>query len=51
MAKLGKNESTVLLSRVLQHEIDIKRVLFIDRISPLKKQLLEKELKAISKKK
>ncbi len=38
-----------LLSRVLQHEIDhLNGVLFIDRISALKKQLLKKELKAIS---
>ncbi len=38
-----------LLSRVLQHEIDhINGVLFIDRISALKKQLLKKELKAIT---
>jgi peptide deformylase len=38
-----------LLSRVLQHEIDhLNGVLFVDRISALKKQLLKKELKAIS---
>jgi len=38
-----------LLARVLQHEIDhLNGVLFIDRISALKKQLLKKELKAIS---
>lgn len=38
-----------LLARVLQHEIDhLNGVLFIDRISPLKKQLLKKELKAIA---
>jgi len=34
---------------VLQHEIDhLNGVLFVDRISALKKQLLKKELKAIS---
>ncbi len=38
-----------LLARVLQHEIDhLNGVLFIDRISPLKRQLLKKELKAIA---
>ncbi len=38
-----------LLARVLQHEIDhLNGVLFIDRISPLKKQMLKKELKAIA---
>ncbi|UCE07698.1 MAG: peptide deformylase [bacterium] len=38
-----------LLARVLQHEIDhLHGVLFVDRISPLKKQLLKKELKAIA---
>ena len=38
-----------LLARVLQHEIDhLSGVLFVDRISALKKQLLKKELKAIS---
>jgi len=38
-----------LLARVLQHEIDhLKGVLFVDRISHLKKQLLKKELKAIA---
>lgn len=38
-----------LLSRVLQHEIDhLNGVLFVDRISALKKQLLKKDLKAIS---
>ena len=38
-----------MLSRVLQHEIDhLNGVLFVDRISALKKQLLKKELKAIS---
>ena len=38
-----------LLARVLQHEIDhLNGVLFVDRISALKKQLLKKELKAIS---
>ena len=38
-----------LLARVLQHEIDhLNGVLFVDRISALKKQILKKELKAIS---
>ncbi len=38
-----------LLARVLQHEIDhLNGILFIDRISALKKQLLKKELKSIS---
>jgi len=38
-----------LLARVLQHEIDhLKGVLFVDKISPLKKQLLKKELKTIA---
>ncbi len=38
-----------LLARVLQHEIDhLNGVLFIDRISPLKRQMLKKELKAIA---
>ncbi len=38
-----------LLARVLQHEIDhLNGVLFVDRISALKKQLLKKDLKAIS---
>jgi len=38
-----------LLARVLQHEIDhLNGVLFVDRISALKKQLLKKELKTIS---
>lgn len=38
-----------LLARVLQHEIDhLNGILFVDRISALKKQLLKKELKSIS---
>jgi len=38
-----------LAARVLQHEIDhLSGVLFVDRVSPLKKQLLKKELKAIA---
>lgn len=38
-----------LLSRVLQHEIDhLNGVLFVDRISALKKRLLKKDLKAIA---
>lgn len=38
-----------LLARVLQHEIDhLNGVLFIDRISSLKKQLLRKRLKEIA---
>ena len=37
-----------LLARVLQHEIDhLNGVLFVDRITALKKQLLKKELKMI----
>ncbi|MFZ5517494.1 MAG: peptide deformylase [Candidatus Zhuqueibacterota bacterium] len=37
-----------LLARVLQHEIDhLNGVLFIDRISSLKKQLLRRQLKEI----
>ncbi|HDP98703.1 MAG TPA: peptide deformylase [bacterium] len=38
-----------LTARVLQHEIDhLDGILFIDRISPMKKQLLNKELKSIA---
>ena len=38
-----------LLARILQHEIDhLNGVLFVDRVSPLKKQLLKKELRAIA---
>lgn len=38
-----------LLARVLQHEIDhLNGVLFVDRISPIKKKLLNKELKQIA---
>jgi len=38
-----------LLARVLQHEIDhLHGVLFIDKISSLKKQLLKKELRLIA---
>ena len=38
-----------LLARVLQHEIDhLRGVLFIDRISSMKRQLLNKKLKAIA---
>ncbi len=38
-----------LLARVLQHEMDhLNGVLFVDRISSLKKQLLKKKLKEIS---
>ena len=40
-----------LLARVLQHEIDhLNGVLFVDRISSLKKQMLKKELKQIAAK-
>ncbi len=38
-----------LLARVLQHEIDhLNGVLFVDRISSLKKQMLKKKLKQIA---
>lgn len=38
-----------LLARVLQHEIDhINGVLFVDRISPIKRKLLTKKLKKIA---
>ena len=38
-----------LLARVLQHEIDhLRGVLFIDRISSMRRQLLNKKLKAIA---
>jgi len=38
-----------LLARVLQHEIDhLNGVLFIDRLSSLKKQMLKKQLKQIA---
>ncbi|OQX95789.1 peptide deformylase [candidate division KSB1 bacterium 4572_119] len=38
-----------LLARVLQHEIDhLNGVLFVDRISSMKKQLLKKKLKSIA---
>ena len=38
-----------LLARVLQHEIDhLNGVLFIDRISPIKRKLLSKKLKRLA---
>lgn len=38
-----------MLARVLQHEIDhLNGVLFIDRISPMKRKLLSKKLKKIA---
>lgn len=38
-----------MLARVLQHEIDhLNGVLFIDRISPMKRKLLSKKLKRIA---
>jgi peptide deformylase len=46
-----KHEETCsgMLSRVLQHEIDhLNGVLFIDRISPIKRKLLAKKLKNIA---
>ena len=37
-----------MLARVLQHEVDhLNGVLFIDRISQIKRKLLSKKLKAI----
>lgn len=47
--KIKEERFDGLLARVLQHEIDhLNGILFVDRISALKKQLLKKELKAIS---
>ena len=41
---------TGLVARIFQHEYDhIEGVLFIDKISPLKKRLLKKQLEQISK--
>ncbi len=38
-----------LLARVLQHELDhLNGILFIDRISPIKRKLLSKKLKKIA---
>jgi peptide deformylase len=38
-----------MLARVLQHEIDhLNGVFFVDRLSPLKRKLLNKKLKAIA---
>jgi peptide deformylase len=38
-----------MLARVLQHEIDhLNGVFFVDRLSPLKRKLLSKKLKAIA---
>lgn len=47
--KLKEERLDGLLARVLQHEIDhLNGVLFIDKVSPLKKQLLKKDLKTIA---
>jgi len=38
-----------MLARVLQHEIDhLNGVLFIDHLSPIKRSLLSKKLKALA---
>ncbi|OQX82925.1 peptide deformylase [candidate division KSB1 bacterium 4484_87] len=38
-----------LLARVLQHEIDhLNGILFVDRISPVKKKMIQKKLKQIA---
>lgn len=43
------DECDVLLARVLQHEIDhLNGVLFVDRISSIKRKLLAKKLKQIA---
>jgi peptide deformylase len=43
-------DATGYLSRILQHEIDhLKGILFIDKISPLKRRLLKKTLSEIKK--
>ena len=44
-----EEECTGMLARVLQHEIDhLNGVLFVDRISQIKRQLLSKKLKEIA---
>ena len=44
-----EEECDGMLARVLQHEIDhLNGVLFVDRISPIKRKLLSKKLKNIS---
>ncbi|MCG8608585.1 peptide deformylase, partial [bacterium] len=44
-----EEECDGMLARVLQHEIDhLNGVLFIDRISPIRRKLLSKKLKKIS---
>jgi peptide deformylase len=44
-----EEECDGMLARVLQHEIDhLNGVLFVDRISPIKRKLLAKKLKKIS---
>lgn len=51
--ELGKPleiEAEGYLARAIQHEVDhLNGVLFVDRLSPLKRQFLKKELDAISK--
>jgi peptide deformylase len=43
-------EATDLLARILQHEIDhLNGVLFIDRLSPAKRELLKRRLKKAAK--
>jgi peptide deformylase len=43
-----EEECSGMLARVLQHEVDhLNGVLFIDRISQIKRKLLSKKLKAI----
>jgi peptide deformylase len=42
-------EATGLLARILQHEIDhLDGILFIDRLSPAKRDLLKKRLRKVS---
>ena len=43
-------EATDLLARILQHEIDhLNGVLFIDRLSPAKRELLKRRLKKVAR--
>lgn len=43
-------EATGYLARIIQHEIDhLKGILIVDRISPLKRRLLRKQLEGIRK--
>jgi peptide deformylase len=43
-------EASDLLARILQHEIDhLNGVLFIDRLSPAKRQLVKRRLKKAAK--